>query len=699
MLIRSQTCLDRATKALISQPSAGAPGWGRWAGEHPDLSVTARVALAIDPAELSGRSGPRALDLALDHLAAQVEQVLDGATPIEDGHALAIAALLRHRPHDTLGARARSALAASMVGPSVSPRSASSALAEPPVTAGLASRLHESLVAALGDPAAGHPDLRTATIAAELGDLDATGTDPGAFSAVLRNAMDPARHLWTDPDGEQVIATSAVLGALCSTTTRHQLTDALPDIAEAICKLALPGGGWGRHDPHHPADDELDNLATAAAISALRSFLRAQQPRPTVITPRSERLIDQLYQDQISVRLDRIRAVRPSDHTMYEALDRYAQQKLPSTQMAELLHSGGSIEVHGTYPTHLPSLLEGRHFTDIRLLEIQTENQRAMATTKRFNTVRPHFYRAFDATGREVILVAVGCGDDYVMHYASMVRHACQVASTTDLERRLRVVRYPTAEQDIAAWTGLDHTMVAEGDRVVIGYVEECRDRLGGDAATIHSAESSFYGSDSLRGGDGRRVTFLGVKFSFWGSISRHLATRLCDLGASEIIYVGKLGALSSPTHLYERIFAPTAFAVLHQDNVEEQVEPPPNPLLARSRRIAGTGMHVSIPTVLEEDYAQRRQAENLGAQSIDNEISQIASAIAEHNRANGTAVGYSTLHFATDYIRTDLERMKQTDHDLARTRTPEAKEGRRRMLDSIVVDGLAPHLQLEPTP
>lgn len=699
MLIRSQTCLDQAVEVLIAQPSAGAPGWGRCAGEEPDLAATARVALAIDPTELPGRRGIRTLDLALDHLAAQVEQVLAGETSIEDGHALAIGALLRHRPDDTLGSRARSALADALVGPTVTPLSALCTFAEPPSTAGLAPRFQALLRRALQDPTTGSSTFRTARIAAELDSLGATGADSGELAAELREAMDPVRHLWTDDDGQQVFVTCAALGAFVATPTHHPLTDAFPDIAEAICKLALTGGGWGQRDPHHPSDDEVDNLATAAAIRALRSFLRSQEPPRPTISQRSGRLIDQLYQEQVEVRLDGIPESRPSDHTMFEALDLYAQQKLPSREMAELLHSGGSVEVHGTYPTHLPSLLEGRRFTDVRLLDIQTENQRAMATTKRFNTVRPHFYRAFDAKGREVILVAVGCGDDYVMHYASMVRHACQVASVTDLERRLRVVRYPTAEEDIAGWTGLDHTLVAEGDRVVIGYVEECRDRLGGDAATIQSEENSFYGSDTLLCGDGRRVTFLGVKFSFWGSISRHLAARLCHLGASEIIYVGKLGALSSPEHLYDRIFAPTSFAVLRHDTVEHLVDPPPNPLLERSRRAAGTGMHVSIPTVLEEDYAQRRQAEVLEAASIDNEISQIALAITDHNRTNGSSVGYATLHFATDYIRTDLTRMEPTDHDLAKTRTPEAKQGRRRMLDAIVINGLAPHLQLSPTP
>jgi hypothetical protein len=98
---------------------------------------------------------------------------------------------------------------------------------------------------------------------------------------------------------------------------------------------------------------------------------------------------------------------------------------------------------------------------------------------------------------------------------------------------------------------------------------------------------------------------------------------------------------------------------------------------------------------VLEEDYAQRKVAQGLGARSIDNEISQIARAVATFNAWKGTNVSFSSTHFATDYLRSDSERLIVTKHDLSKDKNLEAKEKKRVIMDRIVNEVLIPMFRL----
>jgi hypothetical protein len=519
-----------------------------------------------------------------------------------------------------------------------------------------------------------------------------------ASKKVIFDSLDRTSHRWAAPDGDDVRRSARILAGISLLGRQSSLdADDLGRIAEALCQLSLPGGGWGLGG-NSAEEDAVDILATATAIHALARYQRwADGDATSVFESRPPILLDRLYADRIVPRLDRIPSTRPLDHTMFEALDVYAEQKLPIDDVKRLLEEGGRIEIHGVYPTHLAGLLENKTMSFVRRLDTATENIAKMSTTKRFNSIRPHFYEGRDLSGQSVLLVAVGVGDDYVAHYATMIRHVVGTLTAHPPLDFLRVVRYPEAERDIAYWTGLDGSFVAERDRVVLGYVEECRERIGGDEATVAKNESEFYGADTILDGKGGRVTFLGVKFSFWGSISAHLVARICELGATEVLYVGKLGALTSPHDLYNRIFAPSSFAKLSHDQVEYFVEPPPPNGILMEMNDLDTGLHVSIPTVLEEDYHQRQVATDLGARSIDNEISQVAWAVANHNkhRNPADAARFSALHFATDYIRAETERTAETDHDLARTRTDSAKAGRQTMLDRIVLGILRPYLSV----
>ena len=59
---------------------------------------------------------------------------------------------------------------------------------------------------------------------------------------------------------------------------------------------------------------------------------------------------------------------------------------------------------------------------------------------------------------------------------------------------------------------------------------------------------------------------------------------------------------------------------------------------------------------------------------SIDNEISQIANTIDNFNKLNSTNISYTSLHFATDYLKSRNELDKQVELNLSNNRCELAK-------------------------
>lgn len=64
------------------------------------------------------------------------------------------------------------------------------------------------------------------------------------------------------------------------------------------------------------------------------------------------------------------------------------------------------------------------------------------------------------------------------------------------------------------------------------------------------------------------------------------------------------------------------------------------------------TGLHISVPTIMEETTLQKNIAKKMNINSIDNEIAQIASTIDNFNNLYSKYVEYTSLHFSTDYLK-----------------------------------------------
>lgn len=356
-----------------------------------------------------------------------------------------------------------------------------------------------------------------------------------------------------------------------------------------------------------------------------------------------------LYQRTAAVPPAEVPPADPLQHTMGPAVDLYALQRLPSDMLDLAVRAGMRIELHGIHPDHLPLVKPGARLA---------HPGHWFGYGKAFNLVRPRLFALPGSStgGRQLergdtLIMAVPPGRDYVLHNARILR---QYLHQRGYSPQLlgKVVRYPVAEASIADWTGLE-SFVRPGDRLLMGYVKEVLPHLlAAGGRVVREDVNPYYGAVRVAMPGGLEVCTLGVRFSFWGCISARLAEACTRLGAAEIVYVGKLGTLRSPEDIYSTVFSPTSFLDYGvSPRLLPADEAPPNGVIAEFPHL-DSGTHMSVATVLEEDLEQRRLADGYLVQSIDNEISQMARAIAEANAVSGHSTAFSALHFATDYLR-----------------------------------------------
>lgn len=99
----------------------------------------------------------------------------------------------------------------------------------------------------------------------------------------------------------------------------------------------------------------------------------------------------------------------------------------------------------------------------------------------------------------------------------------------------------------------------------------------------------------------------------------------------AEIIYFGKLGTLTAPSDIYEKIFTPSQFLMY---NCLTKLGPTITlkNSMAQFNDNGLVGVHASVPTIMEETFMQRQYLERSGVESIDNEIAFIAREIHRFN-------------------------------------------------------------------
>lgn len=428
------------------------------------------------------------------------------------------------------------------------------------------------------------------------------------------------------------------------------------------------------------------NLLDSALDISVSSHLTQIQGRITelidyrIYGSKHEENLLHLYSNRYEESHMEILRCGPFDHTMFDSIDTYCLQKFPVDMVKEGLLHNWEFEVHGIFPDHFAGLARQLGYEILKEVDFQHNIRK-----KRFNFIRPKFFLCKNEQNKNVFVVAVNSGHDYVFHYASMLKHIISLYSVQKADL-IKVIRYPLAESSIHVWTKLNSSIVKRDDLVIIGYVEEI-DTFFQKADFLTKTggyENEFYTSIRYTNKNTNTViNLIGVKFSFWGCISAKLVTQMCRLGSQEIIYVGKLGTLSSPKDIYTRIFSPSDFLIMYHDKVVCVVSDLKNNFLTHSPEMS-TGLHVSVPTVVEEDYVQREITAGLKINSIDNEVSQIAYSVAKYNREFDASVSFTPIHFATDYIRRPDERDLLVEFDLSNNRTKKAFTSKMKILGKI---------------
>lgn len=346
----------------------------------------------------------------------------------------------------------------------------------------------------------------------------------------------------------------------------------------------------------------------------------------------------------------------PSDktHSMYNNLYKYVEQRVPIEVIKNNILGKKRIIIYGIYPTNTIVL---QNYSGVHEYHFITHS-----TGKLLNYVRPKYFES-----NEAFVILVPPGRDYVAHYVSMIRYVISLLNNNIYFNYLSVYFNKDIEISIPQWTNLDR-FVCFGDIVILGYVDEMQSHLSKYMQLLDIEENLYYLMKRYCYRN-KMICFLGVKYSYWGNISRIIANALCKKGVSEIIYLAKLGDMINPKNLYNKIYSATSFYLIKNTKIISYIKNFDNTLINIFPEL-NTGAHVSVPTVLEEQYSQIDIAKSLKINSIDNEISQIMHAVHSYNNLNNTSIKFFNLHFSTDYVRNSETKNLYSAFDLSNNKS-----------------------------
>ncbi len=355
-------------------------------------------------------------------------------------------------------------------------------------------------------------------------------------------------------------------------------------------------------------------------------------------------------------------------HTMGSYLKEYVFQKFPIEEVKNVIKNKGTFEIYNNQLYALNNF--SKHYYKINFH--YKEN-------RLFNYIRPDFYLN---NSKNKFIISLVPGKDYLMHYTRMLNYVLHI-----LKYKTNVIirRYLIQESKITLLTGLNSNFIEKDDIVIIGSVDKILNYLlnNKNFIFIYSYNNDYYTSYKFRINN-KIINLLGVKFSFWGDISSKIVNKICQLEAKEIIYVSKLGTLTSVDDIYKKIFIPNKTFFMNDKNIIYSNTNINKKFLSYFNNFS-TGLHLSVPTIMEETTIQRNIAKKLNINSIDNEIAQIANCIDNYNNLYCKNIEYTSLHFATDYLKYKSELLNNIKFNLSNNRSKIAQLYKNEILDKII--------------
>ena len=376
------------------------------------------------------------------------------------------------------------------------------------------------------------------------------------------------------------------------------------------------------------------------------------------------------YKEVEVINLENLDAPNFDEHTMASGLGGYVESKLPTRELEEYIPLVKKLEVHGIYPDI--KIISDLHL-DFKILKIISSSHPKKNNS---NSLRPIFLLA-EKESEKIIVCCVTPGRDLLIHYASMSSSFFKKANI-----QISVYAYPIAEGKIDKWTGLDETMIYFNDVVILGYSTFFKEKFMQDLSfsVMTVNQNKFYTSTRLLSSSGVIVNCLEANYGHWGDISDYLSQKICQLGANEIIHIGKVGTFTAPSEVYKRIYIPASFVVGRRDEIFYNDVSISNSMeyIEEYSSLA----HVSVSTTMEETFKQRDSFERHKIETIDIESSKIAQAVALYNLKSDKKVKFGAIHFSSDYLRKADEIEESLEFDLSTERDRLRKEKDRIMTE-----------------
>ncbi|WUH97753.1 hypothetical protein OHR68_30185 [Spirillospora sp. NBC_00431] len=246
-------------------------------------------------------------------------------------------------------------------------------------------------------------------------------------------------------------------------------------------------------------------------------------------------------------------------------------------------------------------------------------------------------------------------GRDYVRHYALII------ATYLNIARRYRgQVDYEFPTETVCA-AAVDRLCIdPSGDDLVV---------LGWGLGHFHNGASWTHGHGyawQRAEIQGRRVLYLGYLHSIWGDAAGRVVSRLADLGARRVVYVGKVGALDpdiapntclATGNISVLPARPTTWRNFFGETAAQQPD-------------VRTGIHVTSPSTLLED--RNWLARHHGNQFVDPEIGHMGHA------AHTAGIEFGYLHVISNNLA------RPYPADLSNERLSMVIERRTELLDRI---------------
>jgi hypothetical protein len=244
-------------------------------------------------------------------------------------------------------------------------------------------------------------------------------------------------------------------------------------------------------------------------------------------------------------------------------------------------------------------------------------------TGKLFNFERP----TAEIHGRRLMIKAFP-GIDYVHHYALVIATYLAMAG-----RPADIVIYQLPDVAVCRTAAERIDLKLDGDLVIVGWGLE--HLTPADGMWIRGPGYAWQRAHV----HGRRVVYLGFLHSIWGDVAGRVVARLAALGARDVVYVGKVGALAP------EIEPNTMLATGNESLVGSSVVAWEDFFgeFASARPGVHTGMHVTSPSILLED--RRWLAEHAEHAFVDPEIGPMGAA------AHRAGIRFGYLHVISNNL------------------------------------------------